>query len=126
MALAADRPLLGPPPSTLLDPPPARDVREACVAGIAGLLADLEGDTRNVLLTLARILLTVETDRLVAKDEAATAVLPRLAPPSRVVLERARDAYAGPGWGDFTDVADEVRPCADRLVALIGTAASRR
>ena len=80
MALDADNPLFGPPPSALLDRPPTRDLIAAGTAGIPALLADLESDTRNVLLTLARILVTAETGQLVAKDQAADAVIPRLAP----------------------------------------------
>lgn len=125
MALDADNPLFGPPPSTLLDRPPRRDLIAACTTGIPSLLADLESDTRNVLLTLARILVTVETGLLVAKDEAADTALPRLAPPIRPVLERARDAYRGPGWGTFDDLTAQLRPCADALVDEIGAALDR-
>jgi predicted nucleotidyltransferase len=125
MALDADSPLFGPRPSALLDRPPTRDLIAACTAGIPSLLADLESDTRNVLLTLARILVTAETGQLVAKDQAADAVLPRLAPPIRPVLERARDAYRGPGWGTFDDLSAQLRPCADALVDAIGAAMGR-
>ena len=122
MALDADRPLFGPPPSAILDRPPAPDLIAACVAGIPSLLADLAPDTRNVLLTLARILVTVETGRLVPKDEAADLALPRLDPVCRAVLQRARDDYLGPGWGSFEDSAAHVRPCADALVDAIEAA----
>ena len=70
MVLAAGRAAFGPPPATLLDPVPPDDLVRAVVAGIPGLLADLDDDTRNVLLTLARILVTVESGEIVAKDEA--------------------------------------------------------
>jgi streptomycin 3"-adenylyltransferase len=126
MVLAAGRPAFGPPPAELLDPVPSDDLRRAVVAGIPGLYADLDGDTRNVLLTLARILVTVETGELVAKDEAADRVLPRLAARERTVLERARDAYHGPDDGSFTDLAPDVRPCADALRAAIDAAVSSR
>jgi streptomycin 3"-adenylyltransferase len=54
MALHGNTPLLGPPPGAVLDPVPHEDVRRASVAGVPHLLADLEWDTRNVVLTLAR------------------------------------------------------------------------
>ncbi len=123
MALDADCPLFGPPPSALLDRPPVPDLIAACVGGIPSLLADLASDTRNVLLTLARILVTVETGRLVPKDTAADLALPRLDPTCRAILQRARDAFLGPGWGTFEDVAPHIRPCADALVNAIEAAA---
>ena len=55
MALLADRPLLGPPPSETLERPPHGDLARANVAEIGGLLGELDTDTRNVILTLARI-----------------------------------------------------------------------
>lgn len=126
MALDADCPLFGPPPSALLDRPPTSDLIAACISGVPSLLADLASDTRNVLLTLARILVTAETGRLVPKDTAADLALPRLDPVSRSVLQRARDAYLGPDWGTFDDVAAQVRACADALVAAIEAAAEPR
>lgn len=126
MTLAADRPLAGPPPGVLLDPVPPDDLVRAVTAGIPGLLADLDHDTRNVLLTLARILVTVETGRLVAKDEAAEHALTRLPAAHHAVLRRALDAYHGPDYGRFDDLAGEVRPCADALRAAIDAAGRRR
>lgn len=63
LTLAGQRALFGPPPDQLMDPVPPADLRRAIVAGIPGSLADLESDTRNVLLTLARILATLYTRR---------------------------------------------------------------
>ena len=126
MVLAGDRAAFGPPPATLLDPVPAGDLVDAVVAGIPGLLADLEDDTRNVILTLARILVTVETGEIVAKDEAADRVLPRLGARDRAVLERARDAYHGPDYGSFADLEEDVRPCADAIIRAIDEAVSSR
>lgn len=126
MVLAAGRAAFGPPPATLLDPVPPGDLVRA-VAGMApGLRADLENDTRNVLLTLARILVTVETGRLVAKDEAADVVRPRLEPTCGAVLTRARDAYHGPDYGSFDDVVADLEPCAGTLIAAIDAAVASR
>jgi predicted nucleotidyltransferase len=70
-ALRANRPLLGPPATMILAPVPLADLRQAVMAGVPGLVADLESDTRNVLLTLARIWLTVATGDIASKDQAA-------------------------------------------------------
>ena len=105
---------------------PAADLAHAVVDGIPALLADLDHDTRNVLLTLARILVTVETGEIVAKDEAAERVLPRLGDRERAVLERARDAYHGRDYGSFAGIEADVRPCADALIRAIDAAVSSR
>jgi predicted nucleotidyltransferase len=126
MVLAAGRAAFGPPPATLLDPVPPGDLVRAVVAGIPGLLADLDDDTRNVLLTLARILVTVETGEIVAKDEAAERVLPRLGAREHAVMARARDAYRGPDYGSFADLVADVPPCADALIRAIDEAVSSR
>jgi hypothetical protein len=124
--LAGNRPLLGPPPGDVLDPVPDADVRRAIVEGIPGLLADLESDTRNVLLTLARTLATLETGEiLMAKDAAAEAVAHRLpSGPVRETLTTARLMYlegmndedAGAGWAAAKPAAHEA---ANRLVSEI-------
>jgi streptomycin 3"-adenylyltransferase len=90
VALAGDRPLAGPPPAHVLDPVPAELLVRASVNGIPGLLADLPHDTRNVLLTFARIWMTLATGRVVAKETAADWALARLAPAHRPVLAFAR------------------------------------
>jgi hypothetical protein len=126
MVLDARRAIFGPPPAGLLDPVPRDDLERAVVAGIPGLLADLDDDTRNVLLTLARILVTVETGEIVAKDDAAARVLRRLGARQLAVLERARDAYLGPDYGSFEDLEPDVRPCAHALTRAIDEAVSSR
>ncbi len=55
MVRATGQPLAGPPAAGLLDPVPHADLRRAIVAGVPALLDDLLPDTRNVLLTLARV-----------------------------------------------------------------------
>ncbi|MFI6510980.1 aminoglycoside adenylyltransferase family protein [Streptosporangium sp. NPDC050855] len=93
VVLTGDHPLVGPPPAELLDPVPHADLVRASVAGIPELLADLDGDTRNVLLTLARIWTTLATGEIKPKDAAADWALDHLPPEHRPVLEHARDLY---------------------------------
>lgn len=66
---------------------------------------------------LASVLVTVETGELVGKDEAADRVLPRF---------DDWDAYHGPDYGSFEDLADDLGPCADALVAAIDAAVASR
>ncbi|HET8777055.1 MAG TPA: aminoglycoside adenylyltransferase family protein [Candidatus Limnocylindria bacterium] len=113
------RSLLGPPPAKLLDPVPADDLRRAMVDGLDDLLADLEGDERNVILTLARIWTTLATGAIRPKHEAAGWVLERLPPEHRPVLERARAIYLDQAPEEWGDLAGRIGPFVDYIVAEI-------
>lgn len=97
---------------------------------IESLMGDLETDTANVLLTLARIWHTLETGAFAAKDAAADWALARLAHDDRAALEQARDSYLGlvPGsWlqqDAWQDRLPAVRSTASRLVEHIRLVAS--
>ncbi|MFE7271312.1 aminoglycoside adenylyltransferase family protein [Streptomyces sp. NPDC057623] len=126
MVLLADAPLYGPPPADVLDPVPHEDLRRAIVAGVPELVAELDTDTRNVLLTLARIWTTLATGAVRAKDAAADWVLPRLPAEHRPVLAHARAVYRGDEaerWDDT--LAPGVRPCAGFLVRAIEDQAAK-
>ena len=117
MTLLAGKALHGPPPADVLDPVPHDDLLRAGLDGLDGLLADLDHDTRNVLLTLARIWSTAETGDICPKDAAADWALPHLPPQHRPVLERARDGYRVGDYGRWDDL--DPRAAADYLVAEI-------
>jgi streptomycin 3"-adenylyltransferase len=122
MALAGDHPLTGPPLAQVLDPVPHTDVVRAGLEGIPGLLDDLDGDTRNVLLTLARIWTTLATGRIASKDAAADWALDRLPPEHRPVLDHAKRLYltcryAEESWSE--ELRARVRPHADHVLAEI-------
>lgn len=122
MARAGNRPLTGPRPAQLLDPVPHADLVRASVAGIPGLLADLDGDTRNVLLTLARTWTTLATGRIRSKDAAADWALAQLPPEHRPALEHARRLYLDFHYGEesWSDaLRARVRPLVDRVLAEI-------
>jgi predicted nucleotidyltransferase len=119
MVLAGNHPLFGPPPAELLDPVPLADLRRAIVAGVPGLLADLLADTRNVILTLARIWVTLATREILSKDAAAAWALPRLPEELRPVLAHARAAYLEGHDGRWEDLMPLVRATADWIVAEI-------
>ncbi|MEV2233778.1 aminoglycoside adenylyltransferase family protein [Streptomyces phaeochromogenes] len=116
MVLLGDTPLFGPPPARLLAPVPHEDLRRAIVAGVPELLADLVSDTRNVLLTLARVWTTLATGTVTSKDVAASWALDRLPDRHRPVLARARSLYLGgresladpAAFADPADPADSV------------------
>jgi streptomycin 3"-adenylyltransferase len=93
--LARSRVLIGREATELIDAVPRDRLAAAMVAGIDGLLGDLLSDTANVLLTLARIWTTLETEEFVTKDEAADRAIARLPRPARPALVHARVVYVG-------------------------------
>ena len=120
MVLQGNHPLFGPPPAEVLDPVPAADLRRALLAVIPGLLDNLAGDERNVVLTFARIWTTLGTGRIVSKDGAADWVLPRVPAEHRAVLERAKAMYLeGIATEDWGDLLPRVRPCVDHVLGEI-------
>jgi streptomycin 3"-adenylyltransferase len=117
-------PLLGPAPGELLDPVPRADLDRAMLDTIPGLLSDLEPDTANVVLTLARIWVTLDSGEIRPKDAAADWVLRRLPDEHRAVLERARAVYLGDADDRWDDLAARVGPHAEHVVREIRAAAA--
>ena len=119
LTLQGDVALFGPPPAAVLDPVPPGDLRRAIVAGVPSLLADLESDTRNVVLTFARIWFTLETGIIGSKDRAAAWAAARLPDEHRNVLNRARELYLEGADIDWAPVMPAVLAHADVVVAEI-------
>lgn len=120
MVLQGDTPWVGPAPAALLDPVPTDDVARALTAGIPELVGELATDTRNVVLTLARIWHTLTTGRIEAKDAAAGRVMDRLPAEHRRVLAHARADYRGEEYPAWDDLVPAARAYADYLIAMIG------
>jgi predicted nucleotidyltransferase len=119
IVLTSGRPLVGPPPVEVFDPVPPVDLERALVDVIPGLLDDLEADTSNVILTLARIWTTLVTGEIRPKDAAAAWVLAHLPDEHRAVLARARAIYLGEEPDQWADLASRVRPHADYVVRYV-------
>lgn len=119
MVLSGNAPLLGPPPGEVLDPVPHQDLLRASVAGVPELIEDLGSDTRNVVLTLARVWTTLATGRVTTKDDAAAWALERLPGEHRAVLARARAVYLGEQEDRWDDLGPRLRPHCDRVIAEI-------
>ncbi|MEU7962736.1 aminoglycoside adenylyltransferase family protein [Streptomyces sp. NPDC049097] len=122
MARTGDHPLAGQRPAHVLDPVPQTDLARASVAGIPSLLNDLDSDTRNVLLTLARIWTTLATGQIKSKDAAAERALAQLPCEHRAALDHARQlylncTYKNETWSDA--LREQVRPHVDRVLAEI-------
>jgi predicted nucleotidyltransferase len=126
MVLLANAPVLGPSPAEIFDPVPDGDLVSAMVGGIDSLLGDLEADTGNVVLTLARIWSTVATGVIRSKDAAADWALERLPVQHRAVLARARAIHLGEAEEGWDDIQPRIRPHVDRVVAEINRLSARQ
>lgn len=87
-------------------------------------MGELESDTRNVLLTLARVWTTLATSRIRSKDAAADWAIERLPAAHRPVLAHARAVYLREEEERWGDLLSGVRPCAEFLVRAIYAHAS--
>jgi streptomycin 3"-adenylyltransferase len=117
--LGANEQLRGPGASEVFDPVPRTDLRRALTDELPMLLPDLFTDTRNIVLTLARVWLTLVTGEIRSKDAAADWVLERLPDEHRPVVARARAIYLGDEAERWDDLRDRLEPFADRIVGEI-------
>lgn len=83
------------------------------------LLAELASDTRNVVLTLARIWMTLETGALTSKDAAADWALAQLPAAHRPVLAHARSVYVAGEAERWADLWPLVGPYAAYVAGAI-------
>ena len=119
MARRCSSTLSGQSLTALTDPVPVTDLHTALVEVVDPLLADLADDTRNVVLTLARIWNALETGGIASKDGAADWTLDRLDSDEAVVLLAARDAYLGLASDDSSYASTSVDMHARRITAEI-------
>lgn len=68
----------GPEATEVIEPVPMTDIRRAIKESLPGLIASIEGDEHNVILTLARMWLTSSSGRICSKDQAAEWAIPKL------------------------------------------------
>ncbi len=125
MVLASSTTLQGPPPNRVFEPVPRSDYIAAVTSGIDGLMQDLESDTRNVVLTLARIWNSVASGESLSKDAAADWVIPRLSEELQPVLAQARSIYLGELDQEPEDFVLRARAYADHVVEEIRAATHR-
>lgn len=117
--LLASKTLEGIPPKQLLSAVPYQDFMAAMLAAVPHLLSELETDTRNVLLTLARIWSTVSTGLLYPKPEAANWAIEHLPKQHQAVMEQARDSCLGLVEEHWKGRQASIKPCADFMVAAV-------
>ena len=118
--LASDT-LEGDEPDQLLCKIPYKDFMTATIDGLSKLLSDIDSDTRNVLLTFARIWSTVATDKICSKPAAADWVLNRLPEKYLPVMERAKAICKGEEKEYWDDIREIIKPCADFMLDKINS-----
>ena len=79
-------------------------VRRAIQSSLPGLIANVKGDERNVILTLSRMWFTLETEDICPKDIAAEWVIPKLPNQFLPLMELAVKGYRG----EYVDKWDEL------------------
>jgi len=87
--------LFGSDASELLEPVPMTHIRRAIMESLPGLIEGIKGDERNVILTLARMWLTVAVGEIASKDTAAEWAIPQLPKEHANLLDLACKAYRG-------------------------------
>ena len=100
--------LLGQNASEILEPVPMTDIRRAIMDSLPGLIGSIKGDERNVILTLARMWLTVAVGEVSPKDVAAEWAIPKLSEEQAAVLSLARKAYRGECVDEWEGLSSEV------------------
>lgn len=118
-ALLKSQTLWGLEPEQLFAPVPYHDFMKAMLHDLNRLATDLEHDTRNVLLTYARIWSTLETNAIRSKPAAADWVMNHLPTIYQSVIERAKSICTGVENEHWNDIETLIRPCANFMINRI-------
>jgi len=102
--------LFGSDASDILEPVPMTHIRRAIMESLPGLIEGIKGDERNVILTLARMWLTVAVGEISSKDIAAEWAIPQLPKEHATLLNLARKAYRGEYVDKWEGLGSEKRP----------------
>lgn len=112
-------PLMGPILSNLLPPISRGHVRRAMWEVLPSLVSGLQGDERNVLLTLARMWYTAVTGVFVSKDTAANWAVSHVPADVGATLNQAREAYLGQIADEWSDRIAEAQRASDYLQSKV-------
>lgn len=105
--------LTGTEAEKLILPIPFYEIQKAIKYSLPNLIDSLDGDERNVLLTLSRTWYTLETGEISTKDIAAEWILPQLPVKFAQLIEIAKEAYLGNVCDDWKDNKAETMILAD-------------
>ncbi|NJO83105.1 MAG: DUF4111 domain-containing protein [Blastochloris sp.] len=88
---------------------------------LPSLLNDLKGDERNVILTPARMWVTLATGEIVPKDTVAQWISHHVPASLSPVVELARSAYLGEREDDWSGCEESVDRFVEHAVGAIKT-----
>lgn len=111
-------------PEQLLAHVPYHDFMKAMLHDLDRLGTELEHDTRNVLLTYARVWSTLETNAIRSKPAAADWVISRLPKEHQLVMKRAKSICIGLENEHWDDIKELTKSCADFIVNKINAQVS--
>ncbi|MCC2646403.1 MAG: ant1 [Rickettsiaceae bacterium] len=111
--------LWGAKPEQLMEHVPYQDFMNSMLYDLNRLATDLKNDTRNVLLTYARIWSTLETDAIRSKPAAADWVINKLPNKYQNVMKRAKSICISVENEYWDDIEVLIKPCADFMVDKI-------
>ncbi len=117
--LTASIALVGPPAREVIDPVPPERLVESMRRLTPALVTELDTDTTNALLTLARIWHTKDSGLVFTKDAAAAWALHRIPIGLRPPLEHARAVYLGEEDASFDQLPTPATSTAQHLSAMI-------
>ena len=98
-----------------LEPIPWIDIQRAMRDSLPGLIASVQGDERNVILTLARMWYTASTSEFSSKYGAADWAIPQLPEEHGALLDQARKAYLGESVDCWEGKQKELASLVDHL-----------
>jgi len=111
--------LYGADAGKLLPIVPYTDFMTALTDELESVRGDLDWDTRNVLLTLARMWCTVETDTIQPKQHAAEWAIERVPDEYKPVIQRALAVAIGSQEETWSDLQTLSAGCADFMMDKI-------
>jgi predicted nucleotidyltransferase len=117
--LLASRVVYGSEPGQLLAQVPYEDFMTAMTVELDSLRNHLDADTRNVLLTLARVWRTVETDSISSKQKAAEWAIEQLPDHFKPMVQRALKTASGDQEETWDDLKNNIYECADFIIDQI-------
>lgn len=117
--LLASKTLFGLGPDQLLPKVPYNDFMMAMTHELKNLMPELNNDTRNVLLTYARIWSTLTTEAICSKPAAADWAIDHLPNEYRPVMKRAKAICIGKEKEHWDDMRPLIKPCADFIISHI-------
>jgi predicted nucleotidyltransferase len=126
--LLSHKTLWGPSPKALLSEVPREDILKAMKASSDERFESIKGDTRNVLLTQARIWVYLELGEIYSKPNAAEWVLGRLPTEHHASLQKAKSVCLGEKEDIWEEDLSEAIECGkfikntiERLIQKIGS-----